>query len=269
MRKAASKSLRGPPSPERLLKEQIERLKDENRELKLFAFATAHDLKGPAIALYGLTRRLCRSHGDDLGPGGQACCEHILKASSQMAALVDKLNEYVTSREAKLIWEDVDLVDLIEELIDDYSEITGDRGIRILMPKGRPVIHADRLALVRVLRNLVENALKYGGSGLTEIRVEYAQDEYYHLVTVADNGVGLGQVEPDQLFSAFRRHHTSRGIKGSGLGLAIVREVARKHGGGLKLVRPPNGGAGFCVSLSKGMDEAETLISPSGSREER
>lgn len=109
---------------------------------------------------------------------------------------------------------------------------------------------ADRLCLMRILRNLVDNSLKYGGAPLSEISFGYKEDGARHILTVTDNGVGLLSEDDDKIFDLFHRQSGALQSEGSGLGLAIVRELAEQHGGGVKAIRRPQGGVSFHVSLA-------------------
>ena len=113
------------------------------------------------------------------------------------------------------------------------------------------MIQADRSALIRFFQNCVDNALKYGGEGLTEIRIGHDEDSDSHTFWVRDDGVGLNQEDTEGLFQLFRRHETSNGIDGSGLGLAIVKELAERQGGKVWVETAPGKGATFLLSIPK------------------
>jgi len=80
------------------------------------------------------------------------------------------------------------------------------------------------------MRNLVDNALKYGGDDLSAIRIGFKETEEFNMFSVSDDGVGLTDQKPNKIFELFQRDKTSKGIEGSGLGLAIVKEMADKKG---------------------------------------
>jgi signal transduction histidine kinase len=87
------------------------------------------------------------------------------------------------------------------------------------------------LSILRVFRNFVDNALKYGGEGLSEISIGYQGNDDFHIFSVSDNGAGIRGGDYEGLFAAFRRDDTSKAVEGAGLGLAIVSEIAERHKG--------------------------------------
>ena len=105
--------------------------------------------------------------------------------------------------------------------------------------------------MVRVLRNLIDNAIKYGGNKLSEITISCREDETAHIVSVRDDGVGLKKEESRGLFGAFKRKKTSIGICGTGLGLAIVKEIIEQHGGEVWTEHDSRPGIAFCFSVPK------------------
>jgi signal transduction histidine kinase len=123
-----------------------------------------------------------------------------------------------------------------------------------LEPEDIPEIKADRLCIIRALRNLVDNALKYGGEGLSEINIAYKGSAEFHILSIKDNGIGLREQNAHQdIFAPFIRKKTSKGIEGSGLGLNIVREIAEKHGGQVWLEPGRERGTTCYFSISKNL----------------
>jgi light-regulated signal transduction histidine kinase (bacteriophytochrome) len=92
-------------------------------------------------------------------------------------------------------------------------------------------IVADRLSLMRVFRNFVDNALKYGGDELTEIRIDYDESGDCHVFSVSDDGAGVRDGNYEGIFAPFQRDESARAVEGAGLGLAIVKEIAERHNG--------------------------------------
>jgi signal transduction histidine kinase len=105
------------------------------------------------------------------------------------------------------------------------------RGTEWSIGEDMPAIKADRLSMVRVIRNLVDNALKYGGGELSRISIRYEDGGRFHIFSVSDDGVGIREEDCEKIFGLFQRNTASRSIEGSGLGLAIVKDIAEQHGG--------------------------------------
>lgn len=94
-------------------------------------------------------------------------------------------------------------------------------------------IRVRPLAFRRALRNLIENALRYGGNA----RVNYEVQDQTLLVSIEDDGPGIPEVQLEQVFEPFFRLEESRSLEtgGHGLGLSISRTIARSHGGDISL----------------------------------
>jgi signal transduction histidine kinase len=110
---------------------------------------------------------------------------------------------------------------------------------------------ADRLSIVRIFRNIIENSIKYGGDGLGKIEIGYRATDDVHIFTVTDDGQGLKGQDSTNIFNWFQRKTTSTDIHGSGMGLAIVKEIAALHGGDVWQEPAKPKGLTFYVSLSQ------------------
>jgi signal transduction histidine kinase len=234
---------------------QIEKaLKESSEKIKFFAYSISHDLKSPAIGLYGLTKRLLQDYADVLDEKGQRYCEQILKTAEQIAALVEQINVFISTKEAPLNVERLALKEVFQVIKEEFSSQLSLREIRWSEPDSIPEIKADRLSIIRVLRNLVDNALKYGGDALSEIDIKYKGSDESHILSIKDNGIGLKERDSHQdIFAPFIRKKTSKGIQGSGLGLAIIREIAEKHGGDAWLELGRGRGITFYISIPKNL----------------
>ena len=147
--------------------------------------------------------------------------------------------------------------ELAEEMveIDDIirAEVADRRsgGARIDYQGGHweqvPTVLGDRLALRRVVANLADNAIKYGGSA--HLRSMIVDKDF--LLTVDDEGAGIPPEHRQAMLEPFSRLETSRsrGTGGAGLGLAIARGLTEAHGGALSIQQAPSGGARISVRL--------------------
>jgi PAS domain S-box-containing protein len=226
-------------------------LEESAQKLKFFAYSVAHDLKSPAIGVYGLTKRLSKHARDVLDEKGRTYCDQILKISEHIAALVEKINIYIATKEAAPMIETTNLSKILRILKDEFSAQLSLRRIDWFAPEYGVEINADKISILRIFRNLIDNALKYGGQSLTRISVGYEESENLHIFSVSDNGKGLKEADSEKIFGLFQRNETSRGVEGAGLGLAIVKEIAEQHGGRVWVEPRGKKGITFYVSISK------------------
>jgi PAS domain S-box-containing protein len=228
-----------------------EGLRNSAEKIERFAYSISHDLKGPVIGIHGLTRLLHRHYGPALDERGRTYCKKILDAAEQIDVLVDQINLYMSTKETPLRIEKVKLKDLLKAVRTEFGPRLRPREIRWTEPEGMPDVNGDNLSILRVFRNLIDNALKYGGDELSEIRIGYEDDDKFHIVSVSDDGVKIKTEYSEKIFDLFQRHETSRGIQGTGLGLAIVKEIAQQHGGKAWMESGPERGTTFFMSISK------------------
>jgi PAS domain S-box-containing protein len=234
-----------------------EALRETSEKIKLFAYSVSHDLKSPAIGLYGLTKRLHKDYSDILGEKGRKYCEQILKTAEQIAGLVEQINIFISTKEAPLAIETLDLKKIFQLIKEEFSTQLNIREIRWLEPDDIPEVKADRLCIIRAFRNLVDNTLKYGGETLSEINIGYEESGASHILSIKDNGIGVKEQNAStDIFAPFIRKKTSKGIEGSGLGLNIVREIAEKHGGQVWLELGQERGITFYLSIPKNLQRS-------------
>lgn len=234
-------------------KRMEEALRNSSEKLKSFAYSVIHDLKSPSIGIYGLTERLHKQYGDILDEKGRSYCDQILKASVHIAALIEKITVYIESKESPLKIEETNTKEIFQIIRDEFSPRLTIRQIEWLEPETLANIQADRLSMLRVFRNFVDNALKYGGDALSEIRIGYEESDEFHTFSVRDDGAGISGGDYEKIFSLFRREEASKAIEGTGLGLAIVRELAERHRGRVWAEPGRQKGTTFYISVSKNL----------------
>jgi signal transduction histidine kinase len=168
-----------------------------------------------------------------------------------MAADIDQMEEMISAalafvRDASQAGERtaLELASLLESVCDEMAE-TGHAVT--LEPAEKVVIEGDPLALRRLVTNLLENAVKFGG----EARARISTEPGHAIIEIEDNGPGIPQEDLERVFEPFFRREPSRSRQtgGIGLGLAVVRSVARGHGGDVVLSNREGGGMTARVTL--------------------
>ncbi len=129
----------------------------------------------------------------------------------------------------------IDLSNLFGEVIRDWEKKLATKQLNVIVdvPPDLPSIHADRQRLQEALYNLLDNAVKYSPEH-GEIRLTARPRDEEIVLSVSDNGIGIGKEDLARIFERFYRAdkaRTAENIRGTGLGLAIVKHVAQLHGG--------------------------------------
>ena len=144
-------------------------------------------------------------------------------------ALIAKMEE----RSEKLNREEIDLYDVANEVFDEFEERIAEKGnvVENMLSAGT-VLLANRTLVYTIVRNLVENTLKYAGDGVT-IHIEcYSTIEKFCYITYYDTGKGVPEDHLEKIFERFYRidEGRARDVGGSGLGLSIVKNAVKFHG---------------------------------------
>ena len=221
--------------------------------VKFLIYSIFHDLKNPIISIHGLASLLQRQYGAALDNRGNKYCGQILKAAEQAEALIDGINAYLTIRKTRLEFEEYSLREIVQSVREEFDGVLTVRQITWVESDVMPILRADRISILRMLGNLVDNALKYGGPDLGVVKVEYRDTKGFHVISVSDDGVGIPIEECTRIFGLFQREASARGIEGTGLGLAIVKEIAAAHGGKVLAIPGRKKGVTFRCFLSKAL----------------
>lgn len=218
------------------LNRMLDRLQSAGARQSAFVGDAAHELRSPLAAVRA-TVEVALRHPAAYDVGALAGDVHVEVLRLQQ--LVEDLLQLASVGARPVRREVVDLRLLAEEVSDGRAELTGSA-----------TVTSDREALRRVLRNLVDNAVRYA-AGRVQVRV--SEDS----VVVTDDGPGVPEADRERVFERFTRLDAARRREdgGSGLGLAIARETARTLGGDLLLQEAEGGGARIVLVLAGGQPE--------------
>jgi len=213
------------------------RLRRHVQERTRILAAITHDLQTPLTRL-----RLRLEKVQD-----EALREKLVADLSVMQGMVKEGLELAQSMDSGEKMQPLDL----DSLLDSVCADAADAGQNVTF-EGRSGIslQAQPNALRRCLDNLVDNAVKYGGSA--EVSASLAGT--HAVIRVRDHGPGIPEAELETVFDPFYRRESSRSREtgGTGLGLTIARNIAAKHGGTLKLRNHPEGGLEAVLELAVG-----------------
>lgn len=225
-----------------------------------FVANVSHELRSPLTALLGFIETLKMAARDD--PAARARFLDVMEREAmRMARLVSDLLSLsrVESEERMRPTERVDLAALIESVLHLIRATAEESGVRLeAVNLDRPVVvRGDPDQLRQVFTNLVENAVKYGGSGgvVTVAIALVGHDPTLRTdavrVDVIDRGEGFDPLHIPRLTERFYRidNHRSREKGGTGLGLAIVKHIVNRHRGRMRIESQPGQGSRFSVFL--------------------
>ncbi len=168
---------------------------------------------------------------------------------ADLVSLMDSALIATRSEAGSLDLELIDFAELVRSEMEDRRASGRDIELTVeTMPTGFDIL-GDRVALRRVLFNLVDNALRYGTSAHVSLTAEADIVE----LSIDDDGPGIPAVKRDELMLPFSRLEVSRSREtgGAGLGLAIVQTLVAAHDGTVSIGDAPQGGARICVTLPR------------------
>lgn len=231
---------------------QQKRLADLKNE---FISNITHELKTP-IATVGVAIEALKSFNAIDNP--QRTREYLDISQNELQRLnllVDKVLKLsmFEKKEIELKYELLNLADVVEEVVASMRLQTEKyRGTVTVNTEGDCSLQADRLHMLSVVFNLLDNALKYGREN-PEVQISLEEKEETIELKVTDNGIGIPVEYKDKVFDKFFRipHGDTHNAKGYGLGLSYVAHVVKKHKGTIAVESGTGTGSAFIINLPK------------------
>jgi PAS domain S-box-containing protein len=229
---------------------ELERMKDD------FIANVTHELRTP-LATILLYARLLRSGKSKGNPEREArYLEIVEQQSNQIQKLVRQILDLsrVEATAAFPRQAGVRLDSVLDELLVSFVRIARQKGLAITsdIPADLPEVVSNREALLLILGNLLDNAIKFSLRG--EIKVSVRQRGEGIEIDISDEGIGITPESIPYLFQRFYRTEAAveQGIGGTGLGLSLVKEAVEKLGGNISVHSQPGRGSTFRVALPVG-----------------
>jgi signal transduction histidine kinase len=225
----------------RTMNSMLGRLQASRDHERQFLSDASHELRSPLASMRA-----------QLETGSWSSDADGVKAEAErLAHIVDDLMDLAKADEAAPPTADTDLDEVV---LEEVAAIAPTSSIVIdTATVGAARLIGDRQSLARMVRNLVDNAVRHASS---HVAVQLTNVDGVVTVTVDDDGEGVADEDRERIFERFTRTDSSRARNtgGVGLGLAVVRATARRHGGDVRYETAPSGGARFVVTLPNSDD---------------
>lgn len=211
-----------------------------------------HELKSPLSAIRGAAELL----QEDMPASQQArFITNIRNESARISRIVDRMLELarLENRREKPDMEPVEVSAMVRTVIESHEPLLASKNVKIDldMPE-RLTLTGNAFLLHQALENLVQNAIEFSPTGGT-VKVTVTTDRDQVILSVLDEGPGIPDYALGRLFERFYSlARPDTGKKGTGLGLNFVREVAKSHGGTIRVTNRTEGGALAELSLPRG-----------------
>ncbi|WP_423188096.1 two-component system sensor histidine kinase EnvZ [Alishewanella sp. d11] len=212
-------------------------IKQLEQDRALLMAGVSHDLRTP------LTR--IRLASEMMAEPDSWIREGIVNDIEDMNAIIDQFIDYLRHHKQEEL-QHINVNDLIEETVQ--AEQVQQRQLITRLEANLPKIWLRRIAMKRVLNNLLENALRYS-DGDIEISSGYERSQKLVYFEIRDHGPGIPEHKMQAMFSPFVQGDEARGSGGSGLGLAIIKKIIDMHQGEVRLHNHAYGGLVVTVLL--------------------
>jgi len=235
------------------LQKSEKHLKELNSTKDKFFSIIGHDLRNPLNALLGFSELISGNSRDYTTEEIQRYSKIINEAAKNIHLLIENLLEWSRSQSGNIDYhpEKTDLMPMVTEIFKVFEIHADKKGVKMVSEIPEDVsITADRNLLSTILRNLINNAVKFTPNG-GQIRVFCEQNNSEITISVEDTGIGMSEKQVDNLFR-LSDNVTMPGTseeKGTGLGLLLCREFVDMHKGRIWATSEPKKGSTFSFTL--------------------
>jgi len=240
--------------------EEARALHEADRLRSQFISSVSHELRTPLTLIKGYSTSLLRKDASWRKETQREFLQVIDEKTDELRDLIDKIlqSAKLEAGAVKLEKEPLLIPRLVEKVVEEISPRTKKHKFDLSFAPNFPVVEADVRCIEQVLRNLLENAVKYSpNGGVAKISGKVIRDRI--IVEIKDNGTGISPEYHDKIFERFYRvdSNLTRGTTGSGLGLSIVKAHVEAHDGEVWFKSAAGKGSAFYFSLplSEGYEE--------------
>ncbi len=230
---------------------QLEEYIESNIQLENFAYIASHDIKAPLRTLRGFTNILHEKLRNRLNSEEKTLFNFIVESSRDINQLVTDLLEFSQISNNPLKIMEIDTVKLLNGVIANLSASIQERKAEIVLQELPAQFKGDRIKIVRVFQNLLQNAIKFSKEyqhPVIHISGKELADKW--IFSVKDNGIGIAEEAKESIFLMFRKLN-GKNFTGSGIGLAICKKIVEQHKGNIQVHSSFGVGTEFIFSIAK------------------
>ena len=230
------------------VKDRTAELEARNAEMERFIYTVSHELRSPLISVSGIVGFLRQ----DLEKGDTKGTETDLKlmegAMTKMDQLLSEILDLSRIGRVANPPANVPFGEIVMEALDQEAKRLKSREVEVSVASDLPKVHVDRMRIVEVLVNLIENSIRYmGDQPRPRIEIVHRLDGDQVVFIVRDNGMGIDPSQHEKVFGLFYRVDGKGG--GTGVGLTLVNRIIEVHGGRIWIESELGKGCTVCFTL--------------------
>lgn len=225
---------------------EVERMRDD------FFHAIIHELRTPLATILLYARMLLKGNLND-EEKTERFLKNIERESDRLQAMVRQMLQHAKLESSQFLRSNelLNLNEIFDEIMPAMRDRAVEKGLEFEagVDSDLPKIMGDRETVYMIIKNLIDNAVKYTLDGAVKVTAENKKNKV--CIKVEDEGIGIPKHAMPQLFGRFFRAQTAveKGIAGTGLGLNMVKEGVEKHGGTIKVKSVEGQGTAFFVEF--------------------
>jgi signal transduction histidine kinase len=226
-------------------------LQQANYELQTFNHIASHDLKEPIRVIGNYAGLIRRKLPNDIKKDLEEYFELIKRSSSQLYTLIEDFAHYTAlSHNSSVIKDVVNLNETLEGIeLMLYPKLEEHHGK--IINNGLPSIYSNSSFIYTILKNLIENGIKFNESPIPIVELSYEEIDTYYRIIISDNGIGIEEEYHEKIFEMFKRLHNRNQYVGSGIGLSIVKLLVEKLDGTIQVQSAIENGTTFILDFPK------------------
>jgi signal transduction histidine kinase len=236
---------------------RVESLAELDRTKTAFFSNVSHEFRTPLTLMLGPLEDVLRQERDPLTAGTAAALDIAHRNGLRLLKLVNTLLDFSRIEAGRIdaSFEPVDLAGVTAELASVFVSAIETAGLRLVVdcPRLPEPVYVDRDMWEKIVLNLLSNALKFTFEGEVRLTLRWRGD--HAELQVADTGIGIPAADLPRMFQRFHRLKPARARthEGTGIGLALVLELAKQHGGDVRVESREGAGTTFTVTIPTGL----------------
>ncbi|RJQ43350.1 MAG: PAS domain-containing sensor histidine kinase [Nitrospiraceae bacterium] len=226
----------------------IEELERSNNDLEMFAYITSHDLQEPLRMVSSYVKLLSDRYKGKLDKDADEFINYAVNGANYMKALLNDLLAYSRVGTHGEPFELTDLNVSVKTATDNLKKRIEQNNAEI-KHGNLPAVHADKVQMVQVFQNLIDNAIKFCGSEPPHIQISSEWKKTEWVISIKDNCMGIDPKHFEKIFVLFKRLHPGAKYPGTGIGLAVCKKIVERHGGRIWIESEPEKGSTFYFTI--------------------